>query len=840
MRRQRSITLTLGSLLLVLGGVGLAFAQMSRPNYGPPSLSPFLTGPPPPLTGEAIFERIVYVVLCALVGFVIGAFFSPLLRPVRRLALFGLLALALAYSWFGNSEVAEYLAYPIRILCFFVTLGYGFRLGAAVRARDPDPTSFGTAKWATESYLRDRGLFGGKGFLLGAFASAAGRAPLHYSGARHLLTVAPTRSGKGVASIIPNLLTYEGSAFIIDPKGENAFISAARRGDGDPSRSIPGMGQSVFLVDPWDIAAGNLGRSPARFNPLDWIDADDPDAAENAFLLADALVLANSQGEARFWDDEAKALLTGVILYVATSKNEAANRHLARVRDILLLDGDGFKAVLGKMYNSPLPVVASTASRTAGKDEKLRSNVLAALQSHTHFLDSPRIRESLSASDFRFEDLKSKAMTVYLILPADRLQTFDRWLRLLIQQAITVNARDIAAKPKNPVLFLLDEMASLGRLTMVEQAYGLMAGFGMQLWGIVQDLSQLERIYGQGWQTFISNSGVIQYFGSRDKMTAEYFSTLCGVTTIRIFSWSYAFGRTFAKSSGANSQSSSSNESESHTDTTSSNESQRQLAYPDELMVLKDDMQIVFVENFNPVRASKVRWFEDDNLRKLGVDLLKNPELAARSGPVALTRSSPAAVAPPSPRPPLPASPVAPPSRPATSSPLPAPTPQAFAPPAPAAPEPFPPPTRPAPPKPSRPPQESVARPTPAPAVTNPTPAAAPAFDPNDLMAELEAELSKAEALEKPIFRNPPKPKTNPPPPIARGKVSLPPPIVPAAATPAPEVPRRQKVKELQVDATLYVKYSDGTITAGGRDGTRLLPPMTPEQLIAAGLPEDF
>ena len=108
-------------------------------------------------------------------------------------------------------------------------------------------------------------------------------------------------------------------------------------------------------------------------------------------------------------------------------------------------------------------------------------------------------------------------MTVYLILPADRLKTFDRWLRLLIQQAITVNARNILVKPEKPVLFLLDEMASLGRLSMVEQAYGLMAGFGMQLWGIVQDLSQLERIYGSGWQTFISNSGVIQYFGSREK-----------------------------------------------------------------------------------------------------------------------------------------------------------------------------------------------------------------------------------------------------------------------------------------------------------------------------------
>ena len=121
---------------------------------------------------------------------------------------------------------------------------------------------------------------------------------------------------------------------------------------------------------------------------------------------------------------------------------------------------------------------------------------------------------------------------------------------------------------------------------MVEQAL-LMAGFGIQLWGIVQDLSQLERIYDKGWQTFISNSGVIQYFGSRDKITAEYFSTLCGVTTIRISNFSYAFGkaiaRTWSSVSGSDNSSSSStggSDSSSHTHTTSTNEFSVSLLIP--------------------------------------------------------------------------------------------------------------------------------------------------------------------------------------------------------------------------------------------------------------------
>jgi type IV secretion system protein VirD4 len=149
-----------------------------------------------------------------------------------------------------------------------------------------------------------------------------------------------------------------------------------------------------------------------HFNPLDWIKAGDPDAAENAFLLADALVMSDAKSSDPFWDEEAKALLVGVILYVATTEEEAANRHLGRVRDILTLDDESLKELLTKMFMHPNPVVSSTRIRTAAKDPKLRSSVLASVQSHTHFLESARIRESLATSDFKFEDLKSEAMTI--------------------------------------------------------------------------------------------------------------------------------------------------------------------------------------------------------------------------------------------------------------------------------------------------------------------------------------------------------------------------------------------------------------------------------------------
>jgi type IV secretory pathway TraG/TraD family ATPase VirD4 len=583
--------------------------------------------------------RVATLLIAGGIGFAVGAFFSPALEAIRRIILkIGVRIVAVGfglYLLFGPAPFADHVTYVVAIVFGFWAAAQGMQLGAV----EPTPTeeepsnSFGSAKWATLRYLQTHDCIGTTGFALGGFRSGGVRHPLRYEGARHLLTVAPTRSGKGVSSIIPNLLTYEGSAFVIDPKGENALVTAYRRGRGSPQHAIAGMGQDVFLLDPWDIAASRLGARSACFNPLDWIMADDPDAAENALLLADALVPEENRsgGENRFWDDEAKALLAGIILYVATAPEEAEHRHLGRVRDILTGDEEKWDAVLTAMVNHPHPVVASTGERTAAKDPKLRSNVITGTQAHTHFLDSPRIRESLSRTDFRFEDLKTRKMTVYLILPADRLKTFDRWLRLLIQQAITVNARNIAEKPARPVLFLLDEMAALGRLTAVEQAFGLMAGFGMQLWGIVQDLSQLARIYGEhGWQTFISNSGVIQYFGSRDKMTAEYFSTLCGVTTVEVRNFSWAISKALGSSrssttsygaGGGSSSTSGSSDTDSWTRTTGVNESQRKLAYPDELMVLKRDQQIVFIENLDPASATKLRWYEEAEMKQLGVDL---------------------------------------------------------------------------------------------------------------------------------------------------------------------------------------------------------------------------
>lgn len=578
------------SLAQGLFGNGYSSSFNSNYRYGGPSAA------------QLGLLRAGIIIAWTALGFAIGWFLSPQAKELRKGVLALLAVVALITAFLNNGALGWSLVMVISVIGFCI--GIGFWLGRTLQKLGEVPTTHGSAAWAKPEELADRNMFKEGGIRLGKAMNGTAMQTIFYHGDRHGLLVAPARTHKGTSFIVPNLLTYEGSCVVIDPKGENAMMTAEARYD---------MGQEVHNLDPWGIVDID-GAKRSRLNPMDWLVHGDPEMVENAMILADALIIPTGSNDS-FWDEEAKGLLLGIIIYVATDEREAGQRHLGRVRDLMLLDGEDLKSLFNRMLDSPHHIVASTGARALQKDEKLLSNVLASLQAQTHFLDSAAIRESLSTSDFRFEELKTKPMSIYLVLPADRLNAFSRWLRLMIQIAITVNARNIAAKPEKPILFILDEMAALGRLTMVEQAYGLMAGFGMQLYGVVQDLSQLKRIYGDGWETFVGNSGVIQYFGSRDRMSAEYFSALCGDTTV--WNFSSALSRTFGSSSGKGGLSSSDSNTESDTRAAS----HRKLAYPDELMRLHKDKQLLFVENMNPIIAKKVPWFLDEELKHKGVSL---------------------------------------------------------------------------------------------------------------------------------------------------------------------------------------------------------------------------
>lgn len=407
---------------------------------------------------------------------------------------------------------------------------------------------------------------------------------MRYDGPAHLLTMAPTRTGKGVGTIIPNLLTADRSVICIDPKGENAKIAGRARSTFGP----------VHIIDPFGVT----GKPSSAFNPLDTLDASSLDVAEDASTLADALVFdaPGMAGEAH-WNEEAKALVTGMILMVV-SVEPRDRRHLGTLREYLTLAPDRFANLLTRMQDTDgaAGLIARAANRHLSKSDREAAGVLSAAQRHTHFLDSPRMTAVLSRSDFRFADLKRRNVSVFLVLPPDRLDTYARWLRLLVSQSLLDMARD-AAKPATPVLYLLDEFASLGHLAPIERAMGLMAGYGVQLWPILQDIHQLRATYGERAGTFLSNAGVLQLFGVNDHDSARLVSDLLGQGTV-VFN-------TMARS--LDSDKSGLSFSQQHVG--------RPLLTPDEVRNIPQDVELLFLAGLRPVIARKLAYYADKEFK---------------------------------------------------------------------------------------------------------------------------------------------------------------------------------------------------------------------------------
>jgi type IV secretion system protein VirD4 len=451
-------------------------------------------------------------------------------------------------------------------------------------------TVHGSAHFAGPAQVK-ASLGGGAGLIVGRENRKGGQL-LRYAGPAHLITIAPTRSGKGVGAIIPNLLTADRSVFCIDPKGENARITAKARARFGP----------VHVLDPFGVS----GQPSAAFNPFDGLHPDSLDLVEDAALLADALVYdpPGKAGDAH-WNEEAKALISGLILHIVCAE-PLHKRSLAKVRDYLTGSPQEFQALLDAMQQSPGAggLIRRAANRHLGKSEREGAGVLSSAQRHTHFLDSIRINAAMIGSDFRFADLKETKATVFLVLPPERLDGYARWLRLMVAQAIHDLARS-PARPAAPVLFLLDEFAALGRLEPVERAFGLMAGYGLQLWPILQDIHQLRGAYGERSGTFLSNAGLVQIFNVADVDTAGWVSRSIGATTMTYQTAGTGASRGGIQVFGTKSAS------------TSTHLSRRDLMTPDEIMRLDSSLEILLRQGEAPVIAAKVRYFADPAFRGL-------------------------------------------------------------------------------------------------------------------------------------------------------------------------------------------------------------------------------
>jgi len=454
------------------------------------------------------------------------------------------------------------------------------------RAREShDVTTYGSARWAKPREVAAAGLLGDDGVVLGKWRGAY----LRHDGPEHVLCFAPTRSGKGVGLVVPSLLTWPGSAIVHDIKGENWQLTSACRA---------GIGR-VLLFDP-------TNPKSSAYNPLLEVrrGANEVRDVQN---VADILVDPEGALERRsHWEKTSHSLLVGAILHVLYAE---ADKTLAGVAAFLSDPRRPIEATLRAMMatphlgDGPHPVVASAARELLNKSENERSGVLSTAMSFLGLYRDPVVAEVTQRCDWRIADLveRERPATLYLVVPPSDISRTKPLIRLVLNQIGRRLTEDLTARGRrHRVLLMLDEFPALGRLDFFESALAFMAGYGLKAFLIAQSLNQIEKAYGAN-NAILDNCHVRVCFATNDERTARRVSDALGTATELRAMKNYA-GHRLSPWLG-------------HL-MVSRQETARPLLTPGEVMQLPPNDELVMVSGAPPVRAHKVRYFEDAELRR--------------------------------------------------------------------------------------------------------------------------------------------------------------------------------------------------------------------------------
>jgi len=338
--------------------------------------------------------------------------------------------------------------------------------------------------------------------------------PLLQAGGGHLMTFAPTGAGKGIGAVIPALLHHPGPVIVVDPKGENYAVTARRRRE---------MGQQVICLDPFDSIEDS--HADDGFNPLDLIEIDSPNVADDAMMLAEALSYQTLMDDDPFWHIRGKQLLAGFMLHIAESRPSPMCR-LEVIGAELQQRREQLAATCKMMEGSRFPLVRATPPILTHSAQRMADSILAMAQTNLSFLGSETVRRATQGSSFDPKAItRGDPVSVYLIIPPEKLESHAPLLRIWIAalMKLILNRRE---KVERQTLFILDEAAQLGHFPPLRQAITLLRGYGLQTWSFWQDLSQLKRLYEHDWETMYNNCRAHQYFGITTPYLAEQIARL--------------------------------------------------------------------------------------------------------------------------------------------------------------------------------------------------------------------------------------------------------------------------------------------------------------------------
>jgi len=396
-------------------------------------------------------------------------------------------------------------------------ISFGFALWiVSIILKKPKP--YGDAKFGSLLIAEKKRLTSGRGLILGTLNGAT----ITSDEPAHVLVVGPTRSGKGVSFVIPNGYTWEGSSVWFDPKRENFGAFAAHR-------TI--MGDKVFLFSPGE-------DHTHRYNPLDFIRRDDR-------MATDALVVASfliPESKPEIWGKSARLLLAAMIGYTLASPLHAEAEHLRSVSK-LTTTGEDFQLVLKtlvKTESGHLPSwVVDGFNQFIALEKETRNSALFNVTTALNPWNSGLIAAATETSDFDIRTFRQTKTALFIGCSIAQLEVYRPLIKILVQQIHDLLMAKLPDKEKEPhrVLMMIDEFRQLGKMDDLVSKLTINAGYGFRMVLILQDLGQLDEVYGKATRiTTVSACQVKLFIRINDLETSDYVSEMLGTRTLEIAS----------------------------------------------------------------------------------------------------------------------------------------------------------------------------------------------------------------------------------------------------------------------------------------------------------------
>ncbi|WP_236772190.1 Ti-type conjugative transfer system protein TraG [Agrobacterium tumefaciens] len=399
-------------------------------------------------------------------------------------------------------------------------------------------------------------------------------------GSSHGIVFAGSGGFKTTSVTVPTALKWGGSLIVLDPSNEVAPMVMEQRRK---------AGRRVIVLDPKKPGSG--------FNALDWIGRHGGTKEEDIAAVA-SWIMSDSGRATGVRDDFFRAsglqLLTAMIADVCLSGHtDAKHQTLRQVRANLSEPEPKLRARLQEIYdNSASAFVKENVAAFVNMTPETFSGVYANAIKETHWLSYTNYGALVSGSSFSTDALADGETDVFINIDLKTLETHAGLARVIIGSFLNaIYNRDGAIKGR--ALFLLDEVARLGYMRVLETARDAGRKYGITLTMIYQSIGQLRETYGgrDASSKWFESASWISFAAINDPETADYISRRCGTTTVEIDQVSRSF------------------QSRGSSRTRSKQLASRQLIQPHEVLRMRADEQIVFTAGNAPLRCGRAIWF---------------------------------------------------------------------------------------------------------------------------------------------------------------------------------------------------------------------------------------